>query len=53
MNEKQLESNRIKAYNALDAYANALVCMEYKPAERVKMVRKLAQKVVAQFAKKV
>jgi hypothetical protein len=52
MNVKQLKSNRSKAYKALHAYANALVLMGYKPEERVKMIREVAQEIVAQFAQK-
>jgi hypothetical protein len=50
MNSTQLKNNRNKAYNALHAYANALVLMEYKPKERVQMIRELAQEVIVQFA---
>ena len=50
MNSTQLKNNRNKAYNALHAYANALVLMEYKPEQRAKMIREIAQEVVAQFA---
>ena len=46
MNPTQLKNNRNKAYRALDAYANALVCMEYTPEERVKMIRELCQEVI-------